>query len=467
MPGVKIFYEGDRVKSQAISSNCDVFAALDFPTESIFLDLEGSGVMDFPMARINHDGTFNQKKRYPNGLKIWRAITITKEYTLAAKIVDGSIEIPNAHVKLYDVYGTKKLELPNLSEPFFGMHLEHELITTIKKLMKKNTGIAFDMKNGEVNLVIYRGENENQFKLGKVELRDHFTLSVDKMNFKHLLTVMDKNKTYNLQLFENSVFVSSEDNSEQYYIHPEVDYHFVTVENDEGEVIEIDDSEIEAVYGVEVEAPKEWNYNESVQKVRNLKYKWKNLNDEIVAELLRAREVLSKCPSEAAKIMHGTIDPGRTWTQYCGDIGSSRQVVNRWLKLYEKKKQIETDGGKTKPDSETDEYYELAVAVMGMVVPKENLNQEWAGKGWIDLTKLKKKDEFVDKMLSSKKLTEAILKSDPKYSDKQWFQKLINSGGLHCFTNGGGKGYCLSYFGDNLTAFYRKFKEHGVVMWKV
>ena len=38
-------------------------------------------------------------------------------------------------------------------------------------------------------------------------------------------------------------------------------------------------------------------------------------------ELWIAREILSMSPSDAAKIMHGTIVPRKTWSNYCEDIG--------------------------------------------------------------------------------------------------------------------------------------------------
>ncbi len=83
------------------------------------------------------------------------------------------------------------------------------------------------------------------------------------------------------------------------------------------------------------EVPKDaqWDYTKSVGKVGSFVFKWKTLKaevPEILDELWIAREKLSVDHSEAAKIMHGTKVP-RTWTDYCQEIGSSRQVVNRWL----------------------------------------------------------------------------------------------------------------------------------------
>lgn len=87
----------------------------------------------------------------------------------------------------------------------------------------------------------------------------------------------------------------------------------------------------ELVLVTEPQLPEKWDYEESVKKVKQIIYKWKNLTIEIAQELKIAREILSLSPSDAAKVMHGTFVPGKTWTIYCEDIGHSRQVVNRML----------------------------------------------------------------------------------------------------------------------------------------
>lgn len=74
--------------------------------------------------------------------------------------------------------------------------------------------------------------------------------------------------------------------------------------------------------------PVKWDYQESVNRVKGLIFKWKNLTEELFIELEIAREGLAS-PAEKA----GTKVPGlKTWSDYCEDIGSSRQVVNRWLR---------------------------------------------------------------------------------------------------------------------------------------
>jgi N6-adenosine-specific RNA methylase IME4 len=76
--------------------------------------------------------------------------------------------------------------------------------------------------------------------------------------------------------------------------------------------------------------PKIWDYEKSVKKVKGLIFKWRNLTEELFGELYIAREKLSK---EGRNWNKSSIE--KTWSDYCEDIGSSRQVVNRWLARYD------------------------------------------------------------------------------------------------------------------------------------
>lgn len=78
------------------------------------------------------------------------------------------------------------------------------------------------------------------------------------------------------------------------------------------------------------EVPEDWEYEKSVKKVKGFIYKWKNLSEEIARELWIAREVLSK----EGRPKTGTKVPVLSWSQYCEDIGSQKQIVNRWLKKW-------------------------------------------------------------------------------------------------------------------------------------
>lgn len=76
------------------------------------------------------------------------------------------------------------------------------------------------------------------------------------------------------------------------------------------------------------ELPENWDYEKSVTIVKGITYKWKDLTIELANELFIAREILN---SQGIRTDLTSELLFQSWTQYCEDIGSSRQVVNRWL----------------------------------------------------------------------------------------------------------------------------------------
>ena len=81
----------------------------------------------------------------------------------------------------------------------------------------------------------------------------------------------------------------------------------------------------------EIPEDAEWDYASSVGKVGAFVFKWKTLKaeaPEVLEELWIARQKLSV--GHRPKISETKV-PLKTWTDYCQEIGSSRQVVNRWL----------------------------------------------------------------------------------------------------------------------------------------
>jgi len=74
-----------------------------------------------------------------------------------------------------------------------------------------------------------------------------------------------------------------------------------------------------------------WNYEISVEKVRPLILCWKNLTVEIVRELYKAREALSRT-RPGANVPNGTL---REWREYLEDIGLPKSTAHRWLERYD------------------------------------------------------------------------------------------------------------------------------------
>lgn len=83
--------------------------------------------------------------------------------------------------------------------------------------------------------------------------------------------------------------------------------------------------------------PEKWDYDVSVKKVKGFIYKWKNLTEELVNELYIARDVLS----EVGNPNWNKSSNSKTWSNYCQEIGTSRQVANRWIARYFETPKIE------------------------------------------------------------------------------------------------------------------------------
>lgn len=88
------------------------------------------------------------------------------------------------------------------------------------------------------------------------------------------------------------------------------------------------------------ELPSEWNYEESIEKVQQVIYKWKNLTAELARELWIAREILRAQGQRSDLTSEQRL---RSWSQYCQDIDSSKQVINRWLNRFFPQEPIEIE----------------------------------------------------------------------------------------------------------------------------
>lgn len=95
-----------------------------------------------------------------------------------------------------------------------------------------------------------------------------------------------------------------------------------------------------------------WDYTASVERVKPMVVRWRNLTVELVDELYRAREALDG----RGRTAHGKVEvPNGTFTDYLNDVGLAYRTVHRWLERYvpeerklltpeelEERKQIET-----------------------------------------------------------------------------------------------------------------------------
>ena len=74
----------------------------------------------------------------------------------------------------------------------------------------------------------------------------------------------------------------------------------------------------------------EWDYDQSVQKMRQLVVKWKSLSLELLRELYLARMNLS-AQGNRSDITGDKVG----WSQYLLDIGLARKTAHRWLSKYD------------------------------------------------------------------------------------------------------------------------------------
>ena len=78
----------------------------------------------------------------------------------------------------------------------------------------------------------------------------------------------------------------------------------------------------------------EWNYDQSVKKMRQLVVSWKTLSLELLRELYLARMILSN-PGRRSDLNLSTNVERLTWTQYLNDVGLNHETVRRWLSKYD------------------------------------------------------------------------------------------------------------------------------------
>lgn len=124
----------------------------------------------------------------------------------------------------------------------------------------------------------------------------------------------------------------------------------------------------------------QWDYQKSVEKVRNLTFRWKNLSVDIVRELFKAREALSAPGSRTDLVANAT----RSWANYVQDVGIDRSTVHRWLERYipSEDKLLTTEEYQERKQIEYRQKVDRATAIRGMVI--ERIKTKRIPKDWDD-----------------------------------------------------------------------------------
>lgn len=199
--------------------------------------------------------------------------------------------------------------------------------------------------------------------------------------------------------------------------------------------------------GLPVNVPaRAWSYEKSVSKMRPLVVRWKTLTDEMLEELYRAREALSRKRER-------TESDIPTWTQYLADIGLPRQTAHDWLSSYDADKHKRIEALEVHHSSESNEWttppaiVEVAKKMFGVIdldpcsndedapaIPAQEiftqkddgLNKEWHGRVYMNPPY---GDEIRDWILKLKGEYEAGNVSEaialvPARPDTAWFREL-------------------------------------------
>jgi len=250
--------------------------------------------------------------------------------------------------------------------------------------------------------------------------------------------------------------------------------------------------------------PDEWNYDESVNKLKPVIYKWKNLSQEMIEELWIAREKLS---SQGIRTDLTSAQKCRSWAQYCDDIGVAKWTANRWLKTWYDKPRIaeqHNTGSSDNQESYTPQkYIDSVYAVMGEIDidPASNdianktvdaktyytketngLDKPWYGNVFLNPPYNQPDIKyFINKLIEEYNLgntLQAILLTNDN-TDTTWFQDALKTSSCVCLHSGRinfykpnntttspTNGQSFFYFGKNIQGFFNEFSKHGIVLTK-
>ena len=246
------------------------------------------------------------------------------------------------------------------------------------------------------------------------------------------------------------------------------------------------------------EIPEKWDCDKSIEKVKSFIYKWKNLTEEVAFELWIAREKLS-----SRYHRDGTKVP--SWSQYCEDIGSSKQVINRWLKEWfepEKLAHVSHATGEnewyTPPDiieaarrtmggidcdpATSEKANESIKAEIAFTIKENGLNQTWNGNVWMNppysQPLISKFSEAMSSKFESGEINQACILVN-NATETAWLQRMARLSSAICFISGRIKfidmdgnssgaplqGQAILYMGMNVSRFTKNFLEKGLIFY--
>lgn len=248
---------------------------------------------------------------------------------------------------------------------------------------------------------------------------------------------------------------------------------------------------------VKPDLPENWDYDESVKRIKPNIYKWNRLTAEILTELWIARGKLKEQRGRGPLPKFREKLP-ETWEGYCKDIGISKRIANIWLKVFELGWQALLLSGSKEwytPKEYIDSVYEVLSEIdldpasceeanhtikAQKFYTKEDdgLSHPWIGKVFLNPPYGEDGPPFIEKLIQEYKtenVTEFILLVNSRATDAEWFQSLYD--GIICFTDhridfdspeekntSSTHGSCFVYFGHNEKKFAESFSKYGSIL---
>lgn len=241
--------------------------------------------------------------------------------------------------------------------------------------------------------------------------------------------------------------------------------------------------------------PVKWDYESSVKKTKSYIYRWKSLTEDMANELWVAREKLSAQGKRTDLTSEGKF---RSWSDYCEEIDSSRQVVNSWLKQwfdesYETKLTGNAENytpapiidrvrevlGEIDLDPASCEMAQEVVKAKTYCTEKDDgLSMSWSGCVFLNppygMPQIR---EFTDKLIESLPTIKSAILLTNDQTDTMWWQKCalhaqvicMPSGRISFYTPTKGKtaplnGQTFFYYGDEEEKFRKEFSDFGLML---
>jgi hypothetical protein len=460
------------IVSEMSGMNSDTALYVSIKNKDGFTGVKKPESVLFPIKKIK-----NTKEKWPGLLKvffkgdknIYDVKRENKKDEKTGEMYPSFICIlPDGTKKTFSVYGEKEHDVYQFKyaplKPVLKLDIEKEFLFQIQNLNKLSIGekkeprgrmqdsdVRLDFDHGKVSLSLYnptKQSTEFQTVIGKIE--GYFGKSICELNaklFSKVIQTIDKKGEYTFSvMFDQNteyayISIDSKDKSEKYIL---LGKKVVM-----GEVVDISKADT-----LPVLADKGWNYQEAVGRLKGKIFAWKKMTEEMYAELCLARKMLALSKADAARIKHGLISPTMTWTSFCEEIGSTRQSVDRWLEIWEGKKEVEASD--TKPPK-AEQRPSKTNEIPGYL-------KSWVAAGISDDAQI-----LVGHKIKSSNLHNEIYKFGRSLNGNEGLilSKPINSDALRDFADvmSFKHSHCLAFKGKVTKEFIEKQKELGALVF--